>query len=184
MAIIITKTHFDKIIKHCKEYFPAEAGGFLGGKGDVILGIFPIPNMVYMHGTGEERKKFQWGDWDIIRITEFFKEHNMDLIGFYHSHPDVNIPIPSHKDFESLRARFIKKMMIVSMNKLRNTKVAIFTILPKYVKEKLVVIKDEAIKKYLIEFDKEKVNNNYFKEMQKLEDRVSKIKAGNYKNKP
>ena len=177
MAIIITKRHFDKIIQHCKDYYPAEAGGFLGGKENVVLGIFPLPNLSYMYGVGAEKTSFKLADWDTIRTNEFFKQHNMDLIGFYHSHPTRELPIPSHKDFTAQRARHLRIMMLVSLADLKETKVATFTVIPRFSREKIKVIKDDAINKYLLEMDIKKSAEEYLREEQKLEGRAAEIIA-------
>ena len=43
MPIIISKSHFDKILGHCANSYPAEAGGFLGGKGDISVTANVVP---------------------------------------------------------------------------------------------------------------------------------------------
>lgn len=70
MPIIISESHFNKILSHSSGSHPSEAGGFLGGKGDVILGIFPIFNVAVTQST--ERNIFKIGDQDTLRAHEFF----------------------------------------------------------------------------------------------------------------
>ena len=183
MAIIIIKRHFDTIVKHCRDTYPSEAGGFLGGKGNIILGIFPVPNVANFSlksiGTGEDREVFSHSSWDIIKVTEFFKKYDIDLIGLYHSHPNRELPIPSKQDLIAHRLENIRIMMIVSLTADKKARVAAYETAPGLSREKLTVVRDEAIHKYLkpylIQKDIGKSVEEYLKEMKKLEKRIGSI---------
>ena len=177
MAIIIIKRHFDKIVKHCVDSYPNEAGGFLGGLGGIVLGIFPVPNTAVFWGV--EKVSFKWADWDIIKVTEFFNKYHMKLFGFYHSHPRTALPIPSHKDVATHRQMNLPVMMIVSLTDPKDTKVATFEVFPAFAKKKLAVVKDGSIGKYLREvlqkLELKRSASRYVQEITKLEGGVSNI---------
>jgi len=147
----------------------------LGGKENIILGIFPLPNLSFMYGVGAEKVSFKWADWDISKVYNYFKAHAMDLLGFYHSHASGDLPIPSHLDVLTHQKFHLKVMMIISLANLKSTKVAAFSPLPQLTREKLTVIKDGAIDKYLLELDIKKSARQYLEEEEKLEKRVNEI---------
>lgn len=173
MAIIITKRQFDRIIKHCIDSYPAEGGGFLGGKENIVLGIFPIPNLAFMKFT--EKEQFFWADWDILKVHTFFNKYDLKVMGFYHSHPTSELPVPSPEDIKAHQIYHLKTMMIISLADLKSTRAAIFHVNSKVKSEKLTVIKDKAINKYLLKFDIKKSTDNYLQEMLKLEKRIGEI---------
>ena len=145
---VITVKHFHTIVQHCLDYLPYEAGGFLGGKGDVILGIFPLNNFAGFEG----KEKFEVASFMSSAVYEYFNKNKMKVIGFYHSHPDRDLPIPSQQDVHaSLITPGVKLNMIVSINNLLDVNVALYeTINKKPVKQVIKVVRDSAIDKYLI----------------------------------
>jgi proteasome lid subunit RPN8/RPN11 len=173
MAVVIIKRHFLKIVKHCGECHPAEAGGFLGGKGDVVLGIFPIPNAAYSTSM-DEKKKFQWAPWDVSRVAGLFEKYDIDIIGFYHSHPNRAVPIPSKEDVKAHKLYNLRIMMIVSLGK-GDARIGTFTVANKLEREKLKVIEDRVITKYLVKLDRKKSSAKHIQEMQRLEKLASKV---------
>ena len=147
MPVIISKSHFDKILGHCANSYPTEAGGFLGGKGDTITGIFPVFNVAVSQAT--ERSIFKIGDQDTLRAHEFFEKNNLEVIGFYHSHPAIDSPYPSENDIKASKVRHLRIMMIVSLANLTNVQAGFFTVSPNLKQERFGVVRDEDIKKYL-----------------------------------
>jgi proteasome lid subunit RPN8/RPN11 len=174
MDLIIIERHFSLIVSHCRENYPAEAGGFLGGIGNLILGVFPVPNFAFI----EFREKHEFGiaEADCLRANQFFEEYKMDVLGFYHSHPSSQLPVPSKQDITAQTVRALRLMMVISLADLQSTKVATFFMSGTTpVKQILAVIKDEAINKYLLELDIERQKQNYLQEMKKLDARVEQI---------
>jgi proteasome lid subunit RPN8/RPN11 len=183
MSVIIIKRHFDTIVKQCGERLPFEAGGFLGGKGNIVLGVFPVPNVADLSdvvlGMGGAKGVFQHAKWDIIRVTSFFAKYDMQLIGLYHSHPQRNVPIPSRQDVISHQLEHLRMMLIVSVQDPENIRMAAYSVSPKFAREKLLVVKDNAIQKYLnkylIEKDIKKTAEDYIGRIKGLEKRVVQI---------
>lgn len=144
----MTVKHYHTIIQHCLDYLPYEAGGFLGGRGDVLLGIFPLSNFAGFEG----KEKFEVASFMSASVYEYFKKNKIKVMGFYHSHPNRNLPIPSRQDvMASLSSPDIKLNMIVSINEQLDVRTGLFeTIDAKPVKQTLKVVRDGAIDKYLI----------------------------------
>lgn len=180
MQIIITKKHFDLIVKHCKEYYPAEAVGYLGGKGNVILGIYPVPNYGYLDGL--EKVMSRMSEQDIAKTINYFNKHKLDFLGTYHSHPSRNIPIASHGDLNSSRASSEKYMIIVSLDDLKSTQFACYSTKPKYSHVKINVIKDSAVDKYLFKADVNITSEEYQNRIKELDARLSEMIERNNKD--
>lgn len=79
----ITRKHYDIIIKQGIDNLPIESGGFLGGKDNFIQGILPIYNQHLEDQTGT----FAFSKEDVLRAHQFFKKHDLDYYGLYHTHP-------------------------------------------------------------------------------------------------
>lgn len=145
---VITLKHFNTIVQHCLDYLPYEAGGFLGGKENVILGIFPLNNFAGFEG----KEKFEVASYMSSSVYEYFSQNKMKVIGFYHSHPDRSLPIPSKQDIHaSLATPGVKLNMIVSIDNLLDVNVGLFeTVKDKPVKHAIKVVRDGSIDSYLI----------------------------------
>ena len=92
----ITKRHYDIIIKQGYDNLPQEAGGFLGGKDNVIQAIQPIFNQHLFNKTDT----FQFTSDDVYRAHQFFKKHKLEYYGMYHTHPN-GIAYPSQADIDT-----------------------------------------------------------------------------------
>jgi len=90
---IITNRQYDLIMHQAQACYPQEAGGILGGREDVILGVLPVFNQFLYDRT----KTFGMTADDIDRGYRFLAKHNLDYYGIYHSHPK-GIPYPSRED--------------------------------------------------------------------------------------
>lgn len=100
MALKIDKNHLELIKAYGEEAFPYECCGFLLGKqmdGDKeVLSTLPAANS----GEVKERHhRFLITPEQFLQGEKFAKERNMDIIGFYHSHPNAEA-IPSKFDLE------------------------------------------------------------------------------------
>ncbi len=100
MAIIIPKTELKIIKKHAAEIFPYEAcGGLLGrlkGADKVIVKVYPAENRF---------GKIAWDSFeiepkDMLEMDKISRKENLEIIGFYHSHPN-HPAIPSSFDINA-----------------------------------------------------------------------------------
>ena len=89
----ITEHQYNIIMKQAQACFPQETGGFLGGHGDMILGVLPIPNKV----LGDRTQSFALTGDDIDLAYRFLVKNKLEYLGIYHSHPG-GVPIPSAQD--------------------------------------------------------------------------------------
>jgi proteasome lid subunit RPN8/RPN11 len=74
----------DAIHRHAVETYPHECCGALLGRGDGIVSALPLPN------TTEEgpRRRFLIRPDDYRTAERAARAAGLDLLGFYHSHPD------------------------------------------------------------------------------------------------
>ncbi len=89
----ITRRQFDLIMNQAQAVYPQEAGGILGGREDVILGVLPVPNQ-YLY---DRTQTFGMTADDVDRGYRFLAKHNLEYYGVYHSHPK-GVPYPSQQD--------------------------------------------------------------------------------------
>ncbi len=89
----ITRHQYDLIMHQAQACYPQEAGGILGGRESVILGILPTVNIFLYDRT----KTFGISADDIDRGYRFLEKHKFEYYGIYHSHPK-GIPYPSKED--------------------------------------------------------------------------------------
>ncbi len=100
MAIIIPETELEIIKKHATEIFPYEAcGGLLGrleGDDRVIVKVYSAENRF---------GKIAWDSFeiepkDMLEMDKIARKENLEIIGFYHSHPN-HPAIPSSFDINA-----------------------------------------------------------------------------------
>jgi proteasome lid subunit RPN8/RPN11 len=89
----ITERQYNIIMQQAQACYPQETGGILGGKGETITGVLPIPNQ-YLYDRTET---FAITSDDIDRGFAFLKKHSLDFLGVYHTHPK-GVPYPSEQD--------------------------------------------------------------------------------------
>jgi len=92
-VFIITNRQYDLIMHQAQACYPQEAGGILGGRENVILGVLPVFNQFLYDRT----KTFGMTADDIDRGYRFLAKHDLEYYGIYHSHPK-GIPYPSRED--------------------------------------------------------------------------------------
>ena len=91
----ITRHQYDLILRHVESCYPQEAGGILGGRDDLIMGVLPIPNQFLYDRT----QTFALTGDDIDRAHAFLRKHDLEYLGVYHSHP-MGVPYPSEEDLK------------------------------------------------------------------------------------
>jgi len=119
--------------------FPYEAGGFLGGKENNILGVLPVPNKK----VGGRDEFSLWED-DFGRAYTFFEKHNLELAGVYHTHPG-GIAYPSDQDIKATSQKRMKYMFIIGMADRYKPDLRVYTISGGVVEIPIRVVSDKGI---------------------------------------
>ena len=100
MAIKIDKRHFELIEAYGEGAYPNECCGFLLGKENngekEVLSTLPAFNA---QEEEELYHRFLITPADFLRAQRFASERGMEIVGFYHSHPDAPAR-PSRYDLE------------------------------------------------------------------------------------
>lgn len=85
--------------KHALQCFPNECVGFFFGsavdKDKMVIEAKPIINSK----EGDQRRRFEISPIDYMKAERYAIEHNIELLGVYHSHP-LHPAIPSEHDLE------------------------------------------------------------------------------------
>src|SRR3972149_7935958 len=97
----LTQQHIDEISKHGEATYPNEGGGFLIGQADgdgvkVVAEIRSIPNKFE---AAEQYHRILITDTLYREGDAYAEDKGLDLIGFFHSHPD-HPAVPSEFDRE------------------------------------------------------------------------------------
>ncbi|NNC82336.1 MAG: M67 family metallopeptidase [Flavobacteriales bacterium] len=86
--IEIPKKYEERIVAHGEREYPYECVGFMYGlreNGTVrVREVLEIDN----HATENKRRRFQVLPMDYLKAERYAEEHELELIGVYHSHPD------------------------------------------------------------------------------------------------
>ena len=85
------------LLAHLEAAFPNEGCGFFFGKEEdglrTITEIQPVNNAK----VGDQRRRFEINPLDYIKAERYALQHNLTLLGIYHSHPN-HPAIPSEHD--------------------------------------------------------------------------------------
>lgn len=91
MKLTIPKQIYDEMIRHCKDGFPNEACGFLGGPEGSVERHYPLPN------AAASPVYYRPGDKEMIAAINDIDDHDQELVAIYHSHV-ASAPVPSPTD--------------------------------------------------------------------------------------
>lgn len=80
----ISSTLMDKVNLHLSREYPNEGCGVLIGTGHAVQDAIPCTNI----WDGPRHKGYEIGKTDIALATAQAKLRGMQVVGFYHSHPD------------------------------------------------------------------------------------------------
>ena len=83
-------------ISHAEVGAPEEVCGWLAGKGNRVLEIYPVPNAAEDRGS-----RFRMEPGAQLAAMRRIRERGLELTGTYHSHPK-SPPCPSARDREDL----------------------------------------------------------------------------------
>lgn len=94
------------MVEHCKSVYPNEGCGILVGKREgeiwIVHRSVPVPN----RNEERARDRFEISPKDYLRVEKEARQDGLDIVGFFHSHPDVP-PFPSATDAQFAWQGFI-----------------------------------------------------------------------------
>lgn len=98
--ITIPESSLRAIRAHGVQDYPYECCGLLLGsysdEGKVVTETYPISNA---REESAKRNRFLIEPAELMRGERYARDHNLEVVGFYHSHPD-SPAVPSQYDLE------------------------------------------------------------------------------------
>ena len=99
--IALGQQHLTEIRAHAERDYPYECCGLLIGRfardvTKLVLETYPISNA---REEAAKRNRFLIRPEELLRGEQYAREKNLEVIGFYHSHPDDRA-VPSQYDLE------------------------------------------------------------------------------------
>ena len=88
--LYLTEEHIKQIEKHGEQTYPFECGGMLIGDFaadgvKTILELLPMENAM---DESEKHNRVLITPKDVLRAERYAREKKLDVVGYYHSHPD------------------------------------------------------------------------------------------------
>ncbi len=84
MALLLPEEKMDEVVRLCEEGYPHEVCGLLLGKNRTVMQIFPAKNL----NQERSQDRYELDPKDFRRADEEARRQGIEIIGFYHSHPD------------------------------------------------------------------------------------------------
>ncbi|HEV2828247.1 MAG TPA: M67 family metallopeptidase [Pyrinomonadaceae bacterium] len=98
--IQLKKKQRDEIARHAERDYPYECCGLLlGSFADSLKSISEIYPISNAREEEEKRNRFLIRPEELLRGEQFAAERGLNVVGFYHSHPD-HPAVPSQYDLE------------------------------------------------------------------------------------
>jgi proteasome lid subunit RPN8/RPN11 len=98
--IIVTEEQLGAMRAHGEQDYPFECCGLMLGRFDDgvkrVLETYPISNA---RAEEAKRNRFLIRPEELMRGEKYAREKKLDVVGFYHSHPD-DVAVPSQYDLE------------------------------------------------------------------------------------
>ncbi|HSQ23146.1 MAG TPA: M67 family metallopeptidase [Pyrinomonadaceae bacterium] len=98
--IALSGVHAIEIRRHGERDYPFECCGLMLGRfeedGKVVVETYPISNA---REEEAKRNRFLIRPEELVRGEKYARENGLDVVGFYHSHPDDRA-VPSQYDLE------------------------------------------------------------------------------------
>lgn len=87
--IILTEEHIKQIEAHGERTYPFECGGMLVGRFEnekkTVVELLPMENAM---DESEQHNRILITPKDVLKAERFAREKKLDIVGYYHSHPD------------------------------------------------------------------------------------------------
>jgi len=100
-VIQINEENIEKITAHAEREYPFECGGMLIGRFEAD-GSKAIVETLPFENAREEKDRYNRVlilPTDVLKAERYARERKLDVIGYYHSHPDDKA-VPSQYDLE------------------------------------------------------------------------------------
>lgn len=85
MTLVMKKEVYSKVIAHLKSVYPEEGCGFLIGRDNVVEDMRPTRNISSL----DLKRRYEISPEEFIKVEKELRNTEKEIIGFYHSHPDV-----------------------------------------------------------------------------------------------
>ena len=98
--IYLSEEHKKAIEAHGELTYPYECGGMLIGRFDedgkrTVIETFPLENS----STEDQKNRVLILPKDVLRAERYARSKKLDVIGYYHSHPE-DVAVPSQYDLD------------------------------------------------------------------------------------
>jgi len=99
--ITLEERHITEIRQHGERDYPFECCGLMLGRFEkegrkIVIETYPISNA---REEEAKRNRFLIRPEELMRGEKYAREQGLDVVGFYHSHPD-DVAVPSQYDLE------------------------------------------------------------------------------------
>ena len=98
--ILLTQQIISEIAEHAERDYPHECGGMLIGRFEggrkTVIETFPLENA---REKEARHNRVLILPKDVLRAEKYARENELDVVGYYHSHPDDHA-IPSKYDLD------------------------------------------------------------------------------------
>ncbi len=84
--LVMTRDLFETLRAHAEEGYPNEVVGLLAGRGRRVARVQPLVN----ERTDEARRRYAVGPLVLLRAQEALEAEGLEILGYYHSHPDCS----------------------------------------------------------------------------------------------
>ncbi len=88
--VLISKELIEQIEAHGERTYPNECGGMLIGNfaADAVKSVVELLPMENAMAEAEQYNRVLITPKDVMRAERFAREKKLDVVGYYHSHPD------------------------------------------------------------------------------------------------
>lgn len=125
MPIIFEKHHLDAMKRYGEAAFPHECCGFLLGRVEENRRLVVQARAAQNQRTDSPQNRYQISPQDYLQADRQAREEGLEIIGFYHSHPD-HPARPSEFDLEHAWPAYA--YVIVSVNQGRAGEITAWTL--------------------------------------------------------
>ena len=98
--IYLTEEHIKQIEAHGEKTFPHECGGMIIGRFETdkktVVELLPMENAM---AENEQHNRVLILPKDVLRAERYARSQKLDVIGYYHSHPE-DVAVPSQYDLD------------------------------------------------------------------------------------